>query len=286
MSAGGEPRVAVVGHVEWVDFARVARLPAPGEIGHASELRTAAAGGGTLAAAQLAALAGSCAFLCAVGDDDAGQAALADLRSRPGLDVHAAVRAGAPQRRGITFVDDDRERTIVVARERLVPHGADPLPWDGAATWDAVYVTGGDPEAVRAARAARFLVATPRAREALLAAGVEVDVLVGSAADPGEAVDAALAGLARHVVRTEGACGGSCEPGGRWEAAPLPGEPADAYGCGDVFAAGLTYGLAVGQSLPDALAIGARCGAAALCLDAPAVPSRGHVLDGAPLAAA
>ncbi len=27
-----EPRIAVVGHVEWVDFAVVARLPLPGEI--------------------------------------------------------------------------------------------------------------------------------------------------------------------------------------------------------------------------------------------------------------
>ena len=36
----------------------------------------------------------------------------------------------------------------------------------------------------------------------------------------------------------------------------------DAYGCGDSFAAGLTYGLGAELSLPEALALGARCGAA------------------------
>ena len=30
-------RVAVVGHVEWIEFARVERVPAPGEIVHALE---------------------------------------------------------------------------------------------------------------------------------------------------------------------------------------------------------------------------------------------------------
>jgi len=30
-------KVAVVGHVEWVEFARVASVPLPGEISHALE---------------------------------------------------------------------------------------------------------------------------------------------------------------------------------------------------------------------------------------------------------
>ena len=48
------------------------------------------------------------------------------------------------------------------------------------------------------------------------------------------------------------------------EAAPLPGPVRDAYGCGDSFAAGLTYGLGAGLAMPDALELGARCGAACL----------------------
>ena len=45
---------------------------------------------------------------------------------------------------------------------------------------------------------------------------------------------------------------------------PPPGEPVDSYGCGDSFAAGLTYGLGAGMSVPDALALAARCGATCL----------------------
>ncbi len=205
-------------------------------------------------------------------------------------------RAGKPQRRAITLLDDDHERTIVVARERLVPSGADPLPWDAAAGWDAVYVTAGDAAAVAAARAARVVVATPRAREALLTAGVPIDAVVGSSGDEGERVDGPLRALARWVVLTDGADGGRWEPGGaavhgagpggRWDPAPLPGPPVDSYGCGDTFAAGLTYGLGAGMDLAGATALGARCGAATLCLRAPDVATRAHLLDGAPLAAA
>jgi len=38
----------------------------------------------------------------------------------------------------------------------------------------------------------------------------------------------------------------------------------DAYGCGDCFAAGLTYGLALGKPVDEAVALGAQCGAAVL----------------------
>jgi ribokinase len=49
-----------------------------------------------------------------------------------------------------------------------------------------------------------------------------------------------------------------------WPAAPLPGPVVDAYGAGDSFAAGLTYGLAEGRSMAEALELGARCGAASV----------------------
>ncbi len=51
---------------------------------------------------------------------------------------------------------------------------------------------------------------------------------------------------------------------GSWNATPLPGEVADAYGCGDSFAAGLTYGLAAVPDLDYAVDLAARCGAACL----------------------
>src|SRR2546423_15695375 len=47
-------KVVVVGHVEWVEFARVEHVPAAGEIVHASETWQEAAGGGPVTAGGLA----------------------------------------------------------------------------------------------------------------------------------------------------------------------------------------------------------------------------------------
>ena len=55
------------------------------------------------------------------------------------------------------------------------------------------------------------------------------------------------------------------ERAGSWAATPLPGPKADAYGCGDAFAAALTYGLGAGMMLSEAIELAARCGAAVLC---------------------
>jgi len=41
-------RVAVAGHVEWIEFARVERVPAPGQIVHALEAWAEPAGGGAV----------------------------------------------------------------------------------------------------------------------------------------------------------------------------------------------------------------------------------------------
>jgi ribokinase len=263
---GGPVRTAVVGHVEWAEFAVVERLPAPGEIVHARESFRLAAGGGAVAAVQLAGLGGQSVFVTAVGEDPDGDAALADLEDR-GVSCRA-LRRGTT-RRVFTFLADDHERTITVLGERLVPHGADAVDW-GLGACGAAYFTGGDVVALRHARRARVLVATPRALDTLSAAGVELDVLVHSASDPGEQVPpGALDPEPRVVVRTEGADGGAWEAAdgrrGRWEACSLPGPPVDAYGCGDAFAAGLTHGLAAGEDLDGALALGARCGAHVLC---------------------
>ena len=256
-------RFAVVGHVEWVEFARVARVPAPGEIVHAGEFWEEAAGGGAVASVQLAKLAGGADFLTALGGNELGRRAYEEL-TRRGVRVHAAW-VPAPQRRAFTFVDDENERTITVIGERLVPRRADPLPWEELRETDGVYFTGGDPDAVRAAREARILTATPRALSTLREAGVELDALVGSATDPGEAYRLGeLDPPPRLRVATTGVAGGFSEPGGPFPAEPPPGPVVDAYGAGDSFAAGLTYALARGWGREEALAFAARCGAAAL----------------------
>ncbi len=259
-------RVGVVGHVEWVQFAVVERIPVAGEIVHARESFAEPAGGGAVAAVQLAKLAGSALFLTALGDDDVAAAAEGALRERFGVDVQAAVRPSA-QRRCFTYLDDAGERTITVLGERIVPLRCDPLPWEALAELDGIYLTGGDAGAVRAARAARVLVATPRAMGALAASDVRLDVLVRSASDPGEAYEPGMLDPPpRWVVSTRGGLGGSWtgETTGEWQATALPGPPVDAYGCGDSFAAALTYGLGARMALPDAIELAARCGAACL----------------------
>ena len=256
------PRVAVVGHVEWVEFAVVDRLPAPGEVVHAREVFGAPGGAGAVAAVQLHRLAGAASFFCALGDDDIAARSHAELEAL-GVEVHGAARE-RPQRRCFCHAEAGGERTITVLGERIVPHGADPLPWERLGDLDAVFFTAGDAAAARAARAARLLVATPRALGPLADAGVAVDVMVASSADAREAA-AARKLAAGMLLLTAGARGGSWSSddgtAGRWEAAAPPGPPVDAYGCGDSFAAGLTFGLAAGLPLDAALAVGARCGA-------------------------
>jgi ribokinase len=94
---------------------------------------------------------------------------------------------------------------------------------------------------------------------------VSVDVLVGSGEDAAEQFESGeLDPAPQVVVTTAGALGGWIRPGGPFRASSLPGSVADAYGCGDCFAAGLTFGLALGKPVDEAVAVGARCGAAVL----------------------
>jgi ribokinase len=259
-------RVAAVGHVEWVEFAEVARVPHPGEIINARRVWFEPAGGAAVAAVQLARLAGGNGlFFTSLGDDDLGHRAKHGLEAL-GLTVHVAWRRDQPTRRAFTYVDDDGERTITVIGPRLEPRGDDPLPWDELGDVDACYFTAGDAAAVRHARKARALVATARVMPVLQEARAELDAIVGSGADTKERyVDGMLTPPPHYIVRTAGARGGEWvgEEGrtGRWQAAELPGPRADAYGCGDSFAAGLAYGLGDGRGIEAALELGARCGA-------------------------
>ncbi len=169
----------------------------------------------------------------------------------------------------MTLTDDAGERTITTFGSRLEATGGDEdLPWSELAEMDAVYFTAGDLDALRAARAARTLVASPRAVDAL-GHGVPLDALVLSEDDAIERREAAGSqDEAELVVSTEGARGGVYRErsggSGTWAAASPPGEAVDSYGCGDSFAAGLTYGLGAGMAAPDALALAARCGAVCL----------------------
>ncbi len=261
-------RAAVVGHVEWIEFARVERVPRAGEIVHAHETWELPGGGGSVAAVQLQRLTGDCTFFTALGDCELGRRAQSELIERYGVRVDAVFRP-TKQRRGFTFIDDNGERTITVIGDRLGANGSEGLPWDDLAQVDGAYFTAGDRGALEAARRARVLVATPRAMSVLKGSGVELDALVGSASDAAEQFEPGdLDPTPRLAVWTEGGEGGRYVTGegetGRFGAAPVPGRIVDTYGSGDTFAAGLTYGLGAGYPAADALAFAARCAALSL----------------------
>jgi ribokinase len=255
-------RLAVVGHVEWVEFLRVEHVPEPGDIVTALEVWEEAAGGGAVVASQLANLNGSVELFTSLGNDELGRRAREQLEGR-GITVRAAAPP-EPQRRAFTYLDGDGERTITVLSRKLVPPGDDAtLPWEHLARCDAVCFVSGDVAALRAARRSKLLVAISRELATLHRAAEQIDVLVGSGSDASEQFEPGqLEPPPKVVITTAGALGGWLRPGGPFRAAPLPGPVEDAYGCGDCFAAGVTYGLAKGRTLEDAVALGARCGGA------------------------
>ena len=246
-------RFCVVGHVEWVEFARVPRMPAAGEIVHATERWDEPAGGGAVVAAQLARLGAETVFVTALGQDELGRRAKAELAAR-GIDVRVQWR-DEPTRRGVHprrrggRADDHRPRRQAACRAGRSTSTRTPASSSPATSRRC------DPPA-----RAGFLAATAREAATLRAGAVPLDLLVGSASDPGECADGIDAPL---VVLTDGAAGGLAN-GRRYPAAPLPGPVADAYGCGDSFAAALAFALARGDDLDAALALAARAGAAVI----------------------
>jgi ribokinase len=255
-------RIAVVGHVEWVDFVQVPRFPSPGEIVNAGGAFARAAGGGGVAAGVLAGLGASVDFFTALGRDELGSRAARELGDH-GMRVHVAWRDD-PTRRALTLLGPDGERTIVTIGDRLAALGADELGWREIGGADGVYFTAGDSSALARARAGRVLVVSPRARDALVGDESAIDAVVFSARDPDERAWAERVGArARLHVATDGARGGRWwgESSGSWRPAPPPGPVRDTYGCGDSFAAGFTLGLARGDTVEDAVAFGAELGA-------------------------
>jgi ribokinase len=252
-------RCAIVGHVEWVEFVLVDEVPAPGHIAHSIDSWSVPAGGGGVMAVQMARLNGSCDFFTGLGDDELGRRAVEQLTAL-GVTMHVEWFP-TMTRRAFTHVDRNGERTITTIGAKLRPRG--PLPLEGV---DTVFFVAGEVDALRSARAARFLAATTREMPTLEAAAVHLDLLVGSGNDPGEAYEGGLdAGI---VVETDGARGGVAN-GRRYEAAPLEGAIVDTYGAGDTFGCTLCYALGRGDDLDAALAFAARESAEVLKLRGP-----------------
>ena len=193
-------RLAVVGHVEWVEFLAVDQLPRPGAIGHALRSLQEPAGGGAVVAVQMARLQQQpVQFFTALGRDSVGKACVKRLEDL-GLEVHVAWRE-VPTRRGVSMVDGEGDRAITVIGERLTPSLDDDLPWNALGECDGLFVTAADAPLLKACRSAAVLAATPRVRLPVLQqAGVPLDALIGSGLDPGERVESGQLNPCIHSI--------------------------------------------------------------------------------------
>ncbi|MDB4961468.1 MAG: PfkB domain protein [Myxococcales bacterium] len=259
-------RLGVIGHVEHITLGRISAVPGPGDIVHLVAPSVLAGGGGGIAFFQLARSAADLHLFTALGDDDGAQFVECAITTMTRATLHAA-RRSEPQTRDVVMVDPGGERTIIVIGEPLHPRTDDPLPWDLFAELDAIYFTAQDPALLRLARRARILVVPARRREAIAAAGIAIDVIVGSCNDPREVsarADYAIPPAA--LVMTDGPRGGIVETADGITRFTSPSVPSTggSYGAGDSFAGALTYYLAAGLDPAQAAARAAHHGAAVI----------------------
>ncbi len=255
-------KLAVVGHVEWVNFLALDKLPQAGIIGHANNSFEAPAGGGAVIAVKMAEiLKQPVHFITALGNDELGEKSHQRLKEL-GLVMHVAWK-NKPTRRGISMVDQHGERAITVVGERLTPTSNDELPWNELGDFDGIFVTATDAKGLQFCRKARLIAATPRIGiDILQKSNVHLNALIGSGLDPGETIDPKnLKKEPEFQIATLGAKGGKILPNKYFEAVNLSSPMVDTYGCGDTFAAGVTTGLAANWSLNHAITLGAHMGA-------------------------
>ena len=287
--AASRPRVAVVGHVEWLDFAVVDHLPARGrDRPRARALRARRPAAARSPPCRCAGWPARRLLLTALGDDELGapraRRAARPPRRRPAR--RRARRAPAPRASPTsTRAPSARSPCSAIAS---CPHGDDALPWDASPRSTASTSPAATPARVRAARrAARVLVATPRAFDAL-ARGRRRARRRSSPARPTRSEPRRPRARCRR--RRASSCARAGAHGGAWEArrrqraaagppSPPPGPPVDAYGCGDSFAAGAHLrpapdGRCRRARLPPAAARGASPAAGPTARSSPAAERR------------
>ena len=266
MTSSNRLRVGVIGHVEHITLGRVPTVPNAGDIAHLEAPFWFPGGGGGITFYQLLNSDSEVHLFSAVGDDEAGAQVEGRLRET-GAVLHLA-RRSVPHTRDIVMIDPQGERTIVVVGEPLHPRADDSLPWDVIGQLDAVYFTAQDPAVLAHARSARRLIVTARRQAAIRASQVNIDVIVGSHADPRESsARSDYTPAPTAIVMTEGGRGGIVETVDgveRFAAAPVDSVEGGAYGAGDSFAGALVHFVAQGRPAHEAATRAARFGAAVL----------------------
>ena len=256
-------KLAVIGHIEWVTFLKVDKLPLAGEISHAKDCFEEAAGGAAVAAVQMARLTNEPVdLITSLGKDTFGQKCYERL-TKLGLNLKVAWRE-KPTRKGISLISKDGERAITVIGERLEPIASDNLPWSDMKNYDGIFITATDKEGIRLASKARFVAATPRTGiKTLIDSEVKLNTLIGSGLDPDEQINyEELLPKPDLYIATEGGSGGTVYPRKyKYKSIKPSSQEIDSYGCGDCFAGAVTTALSAKLNLDQAINIGAYCGA-------------------------
>jgi len=260
--------ILVIGSVAWDE---VTRLDAPLQIGghNAGDWRGRRIGGGAANTGMALARAGDRALLVsAVGSDLDGERLGNDL-ARVGLDLTYLDRSARQTTRSLVMLDAAGERTIVNLSRAAVP-----LPPDLATIpADCCYVRSADP-ALTPVLAERVKQGPVLAHVPPIGAGSRpARVLVGSAsdlddeflADPFAAGRRISGEVLEWMVVTHGSEGARAYGPDRVLEQPAPKvQVVDSTGAGDVFAAGLAHGLALGLSMEEILAAAVAWGAASV----------------------
>lgn len=275
------------------------RAPEAGETVGGGRLSVGHGGKGSNQAIGIARLGMPAAIFTAVGDDAAGDAALA-FWSDEGVDASAVARVPGATMTGFILVDATGENRIALADGALADVQPDALdafePLLARAALVVVSLEIARDVALEGMRRARDrgipvlldpAPATPD-RGLVTAADVltpnrgELGTIVG---DPGLDVDAALDRLREwypgRVVVTCGADGAIVDDDGRRTRVPAPRveHVVDTTGAGDAFTAALAVALAEGADLVDAARFAAAAGAWAVTVREviPALPTREDV---------
>jgi len=273
-------RVLVVGSVNLDTVLHCDHLPGPGETVLAEAMSSGFGGKGANQAVAAARLGARVTLVAAVGDDDAGAAALADLTTE-GVDTGGVVVVpGEPTGRATVLLDPAGENAIVVTPganaaltaatvteqlARLAPGPRDVLLVSGEVPVECAEA------AIRTGVTAVYNLAPFRGLHDWLADLRPIVVVneteAAQAAGTARPADAAahLGALFGAVVVTRGAAGALLVAGSDVDSvAAVRVEPVDTTGAGDAFCGALASVLAAGRPLRAAVAAAVRAGTIAV----------------------